>query len=168
MQQTGEPFVSQYVVTAMKTVIPKGLPTVAAMKEQITPLVKNRKKGEVLKAKIGAVTDLNTLAGQYNSKIDTATGVTFNASFVPNLGNESKVVGTAFTTAVGAMSPAIVGESGVFVLKVTKKDPISNSPVDKNVLRQQLAGGQKNNVRSSLMRSLKKKTDVEDNRSKFF
>jgi peptidyl-prolyl cis-trans isomerase D len=168
MQQTGEPFVSQYVVGALKTVVPKGLPTVAAMKEQLTPLVKNRKKGEALKAKLGTVTDLAALAGQYSSKIDTAVGVTFNATFVPNLGQESKVIGAAFTTAVGAISPVIVGESAVIVLKVTKKEPIANSPVDKTVLRQQLAGNQKNMVRSSLMRSLKKKVDIEDNRSKFF
>ena len=168
MQQQGEPFVSQYVVAAMKTVIPKGLPSVAAMKEQLLPVVKNRKKGEVLKAKLGAVSDLSALAGQYSSKIDTAVAVTFNANFIPNLGSESKVVGAAFTTPVGSISPVIVGETGVFVLKVTKKEPVTNSPVDKTVLRQQLAANQKNTVRSVLMRSLKKKTDIEDNRSKFF
>lgn len=168
MQQQGEPFVSQYVVAAMKTVIPKGLPSVAAMKEQLLPVVKNRKKGEVLKAKLGAVSDLAALAGQYSSKIDTAVAVTFNANFIPNLGSESKVVGAAFTTPVGSISPVIVGETGVFVLKVTKKEPVTNSPVDKTVLRQQLAANQKNTVRSVLMRSLKKKTDIEDNRSKFF
>ncbi len=131
-------------------------------------MVKNQKKCEILKTKIGTVSDLNALAGQYSGKVDTASGVTFNASFIPNMGGESKVVGAAFTTAVGAISPAIIGEGGVFVLKVTKKDPISNSPVDKTVLRQQLASNQKNAVRSSLMRSLKKKLDIEDNRSKFF
>ena len=168
MQQQGEPFVSQYVVAAMKTVIPKGLPTVAAMKEQLLPFVKNRKKGEVLKAKVGAVSDLAALAGQYSSKVDTAVAVTFNANFIPNLGSESKVVGAAFTTPVGSISPVIIGETGVFVLKVTKKEPVANSPVDKTVLRQQLAANQKNTVRSILMRSLRKNTDIEDNRSKFF
>ena len=117
---------------------------------------------------MGTVSDLNALAGQYSSKIDTAVGVTFNATFVPNLGNESKVVGAAFTTAVGSVSPVIVGEGGVYVLKVTKKEPVTNSPVDKTVLRQQLAGTQKNTVRTALMRNLKKKVDIEDNRSKFF
>jgi peptidyl-prolyl cis-trans isomerase D len=168
MQQQGEPFVSQYVVAALKTIIPKGLPSVAAIKEQVTPLVKNRKKGEALKTKIGTVSDLSALVAQFNSKVDTATAVTFNANFVPNMGQEAKVIGAAFTTPVGSISPAVIGESGVFVLKVTKKDPISNSPVDKSVLRQQLAAGSKNTVRSSLMRSLKKKVTIEDNRAKFF
>ncbi len=168
MQQTGEPYVSQYVVGALKTIVPKGLPTVAAMKEQLTPLVKNRKKGEALKAKLGTVNDLTALAGQYSSKIDTATGVTFNATFVPNLGAESKVIGAAFTTALGAVSAPIVAEGAVYVLKVTKKEPITNSPVDKTVLRGQLVANQKNTVRGVLIRNLKKKVDVTDNRSKFF
>jgi peptidyl-prolyl cis-trans isomerase D len=168
IQQTGEPFVSQYVVGALKTIVPKGLPTVASMKEQLTPVVKNRKKGEAIKAKLGTVSDLSAVAGQYSSKIDTAVGVTFNANMVPNLGNESKVVGAAFTTPVGAISPAIIGEGGVYVLKVTKKEPVANSPVDKNMLRTQLAMNQKNTVRNFLLKSLRKKEDITDNRSKFF
>ncbi|MBL7816297.1 MAG: peptidylprolyl isomerase [Saprospiraceae bacterium] len=168
MQQQGEPYVSQYVVAALKNIIPKGLPTVAAVKEQLTPIVKNRKKGEALKTKIGSVSDLNALVSQYNTKVDTAVGVTFNATFVPNMGSEAKVIGTAFTVPVGSVSPTVVGETGVYVLKVTKKDPITNSPVDKTVLRQQLGGNQKNMVRSTLLRSLKKKEDIEDNRAKFF
>ena len=168
IQQTGEPFVSEYVVASLKTVMPKGLPSVANLKEQLMPLVKNRKKGEVLKTKMGTVSDLNALVSTYSTKIDTAIGVTFNANQVPNLGSESKVIGAAFTTPVGSISPAIIGETGVVVLKVTKKDPIVNSPVDKNVLRQQLAATQKNSIRNTLMRSLKKKSKIEDNRSKFF
>ena len=168
MQQQGEPFVSQYLVVALKTVVPKGLPTVASIKEQLLPLVKNRKKGEALKAKIGTVSDLNALVAQYSTQLELATGVTFNATFIPNVGSEPKVIGAAFTTPVGSISPAIVGESGVFVLKVTKKDAVANSPVDKTVLRQQLVANQKNTVRGTLIRSLKKKLDIEDNRSKFF
>ena len=168
MQQQGEPFVSQYIVAALKTVVPKGLPTVASVKEQLMPLVKNHKKGEALKAKIGSVSDLSALAGQYSSQVEYATGVTFNATFIPNLGSEPKVIGAAFTTPLGSISPAIIGENGVFVMKVTKKEPIANSPVDKTVLRQQLVANQKNIVRGAVIKGLKKKVSIEDNRSKFF
>ena len=168
MQQTGEPYVSQYVVAAVKSISPKGVPSVANVREQLTPLVKNRKKGEALKAKIGTVSDLNALVGAYNTKIDTAKGVTFNATFVPNLGNESKVIGSAFNVPVGNISAPIVGESAVYVLKVVKREPLTNSPVDKKVLQQQLGGNMKQAIRGVLVRSLKKKADIVDNRSKFF
>jgi peptidyl-prolyl cis-trans isomerase D len=168
IQQQGEPFVSQYVVAGLKNVQPKGLQTVANLREQLTPMVRNRKKGEILKAKIGTVSDLNALASQFNSKIDTAVGVTFNANFVPNLGQEPKVMGVAFSTPVNSISAPIVGESAVCVVKVVNKLTLTNSPVDKNVLRQQASNTIKQMARGFVLKALRKENDITDNRSKFF
>lgn len=167
LREAGDAYNSRYVVGALKNIVPKGLPTVATLKEQLTPYVKNRKKGEVLKAKINA-TDLPSLAAQFNAKVDTAKGVTFNATMVPNLGSESKLIGAAFTTEVNQLTKAVIGESGVLVAKVTDKRTITDSPVDKNVLRQQMVGQMKGQVRGFLLRSLKKNATITDNRSKFF
>jgi peptidyl-prolyl cis-trans isomerase D len=167
MREEGEGYNSRYVIAGLKSITPKGLPAVKDIKEQLTPFVKNKKKGEVLKSKITAQ-DLNTVAGQFNAKIDTARGVTFNANFVPNLGAEPRVLGTAFTTEIGQTSKAVVGESGVFVLSVDAKNPIANSPVDKNVLRQQLVTPVMNTLRGTLVRALRKNSSITDNRMKFF
>ena len=102
------------------------------------------------------------------AKVDTAKGVTFNATMVPNLGSESKLIGAAFTTEVNQLTKAVIGESGVLVAKVTDKRTITDSPVDKNVLRQQMVGQMKGQVRGFLLRSLKKNATITDNRSKFF
>ena len=168
MQQQGEPFVSQYVIAGLKSIAPKGLQSVANVREQLTPIVRNRKKGEILKGKIGTVSDLNALASQYNAKIDTASGVTFNANFVPSLGQEPKVMGVAFSTPVNSISAPIVGESGVCVVKVVNKTTLTNSPVDKNVLRQQVTGNIKQMARNFLLKTLRKENEVTDNRAKFF
>jgi peptidyl-prolyl cis-trans isomerase D len=168
IQQQGDPFTSQYVLAGLKTIQPKGLQSVANVREQLTPMVRNRKKGEILKAKIGTVSDLNALAAQYNTKIDTAVGVTFNANFVPNLGQEPKVMGVAFSTPVNSISAPIIGESGVCVLKVVNKQTLTNSPVDKNVLRQQATATVKQTARNMLLKTLRKENDITDNRSKFF
>jgi peptidyl-prolyl cis-trans isomerase D len=168
IQQQGEPYISQYVLAGLKTIQPKGLQSVANVREQLTPMVRNRKKGEILKTKIGTVSDLNALASQYNTKIDTAVGVTFNANSVPNLGQEPKVMGVAFSTPVNSISAPIVGESGVCVLKVVNKQTLTNSPVDKNVLRQQASANIKQMARGFLIRTLRKENTVTDNRAKFF
>jgi peptidyl-prolyl cis-trans isomerase D len=168
IQQQGEPFVSQYVVATLKAIAPKGLGTVAALKEQLTSAVRTKKKVEVLKAKMGNPSDLNAVASQYNSKIDTAFGVTFNATFLPKIGTEPRVLAAAFTNEIGKVSAPIAGESGVFVIKVNNRQTLTNSPVDKTALRQQLSGNIKNMVRGSLMRNLRKNASVTDNRSKFF
>ncbi len=167
LREQGEAYNSKYVVAALKSVIPKGFPSVKDLKDQLTPYVKNRKKGEVLKSKITS-SDLNAIAAQFNSKIDTAKGVTFNATFIPNLGAEARVIGSAFTTETGQVSKPIAGDNGVYVLKVTNKTNIDNSPVDKNVLRQQMASPIKGQIRGTILRSLRKKADLVDNRSKFF
>jgi peptidyl-prolyl cis-trans isomerase D len=168
IQQQGEPFVSQYVIAGLKSIAPKGLQSVANVREQLTPIVRNRKKGEILKAKIGTVSDLATLAGQYNTKIDSAVGVTFNANVVPGIGQEPKVMGVAFSTPVNSISAPVVGESGVCVVKVINKATLTNSPVDKNVLRQQVSGNIKQMARGFLIKTLRKENDITDNRSKFF
>ena len=168
IQQQGEPFVSQYVIAGLKSIAPKGLQSVANVREQLTPIVRNRKKGEILKTKIGTVSDLATLAGQYNTKIDSAVGVTFNANVVPSIGQEPKVMGVAFSTPVNSISAPIVGESGVCVVKVINKTTLTNSPVDKNVLRQQVSGNIKQMARGFLLKTLRKENDITDNRSKFF
>ena len=169
LRQQGEGFNSKYVVIALKSIIPKGIPSVKDIKDQLTPYVKNRKKAEVLKTKITNMSDLPAIASQFNAQVDTAKGVTFNATFVPNLGSEAKVIGTAFTSDVNQVIKPVVGESGLFVMKVTNKSNIaSSSPVDKMTLSQQLSGNMKGQVRGMLLRSLRKHNAVEDNRAKFF
>ena len=114
------------------------------------------------------MSDLATLAGQYNTKIDSAVGVTFNANMVPSLGQEPKVMGVAFSTPVNSISAPVVGESGVCVVKVINKTTLTNSPVDKNILRQQVSGNIKQMARGFLIKTLRKENDITDNRSKFF
>jgi peptidyl-prolyl cis-trans isomerase D len=167
LRDPGEAYNSRYVVAAVKSIIPKGLPSVNDMKEQIMPMVKNRKKGEVLKAKFGSA-DMNTIVKDFSTRIDTAKGVTFNATFVPNLGSEPKVIGSVYTLQNGQTTKPIVGETGVFLAKLTNKNTIPNSPVDKNILRQQLVTQMKGMVRNVITRSLKKNGSITDNRYKFF
>jgi peptidyl-prolyl cis-trans isomerase D len=169
MQEQGAGYVSRYVVAALKQITPKGTPTLAAIKEQLTPFVKNKKKGDVLVARIGNNTDLATLSQQFNTTIDTASGVTYNATFVPKLGSEPKLMGSIFSKPeVGRTSAAIAGETAAFVARITNKQVIENGPVDKNALRQQLGAPAKQQVRGYLMRSLRKNSEVTDNRAKFF
>ncbi|NJN34805.1 MAG: hypothetical protein HC817_11685 [Saprospiraceae bacterium] len=174
IRENGEGYNSRYVVAGLKNILPKGLPSVSVVKEQITPLVKNRKKGEALAAKINS-TDLNALAAQFNTKIDTSRGISFNSQFIPNLGAETKVVGAAFTTEVGQVTKPIVGETGVFIAKVVNKG--NTQPMgDKTQLREQLTNDARNRVmspdqrtgRQMLIKGLAKKADIKDNRLKFF
>ncbi|MEO0043790.1 MAG: hypothetical protein RL329_3238 [Bacteroidota bacterium] len=162
-------YVSKYVLIGLKTTQAKGIPTVASIKEDLTPLVKNRKKGEILRGRMKtAGTDLNAIATSYNVKIDTAKGATFNAPFIPGVGNEPMVAAAAFTTAMNGVSQPILGETGVFVVMPAQKGAAPEAPADKSALRNQLTMGVKSQVRGKLVQALRKKAAITDNRAQFF
>jgi peptidyl-prolyl cis-trans isomerase D len=165
----GDNFVSTYAVGVLKSIVPKGIPSVAAAKEDpaIANAVRNKKKAEKLTAQLGNPSDLVALAQQFNTKVDTAKGVTFNANFIPNMGSEPKVIAAAFATPVGGVSAPIAGASGVFVLKVVNRAP-TTTPADREQLRKQMASTISSSVRSKMMNSLKKGTKIEDNRAVLF
>jgi peptidyl-prolyl cis-trans isomerase D len=167
LREQGASYNSKYVVAALNKIVSKGIPSVDAIKDQIAPLVKNRKKGEVLVSKI-TTSDLNAIATQFNTRVDSAKGVTYNATFVPNLGSEPRLLGSVFTTDVNQVTKPIIGESAVYVARVSSKTTLQNSPVDKSVLRQQLLAGMKGQARGFLSKGLRKNVTIADNRAKFF
>ena len=60
-------------------------------RDQIEPIVKNLKKGEVINGKATSK-DLNALASTFGVKVDTITGASFSQTFVPKLGSEPNVL----------------------------------------------------------------------------
>jgi peptidyl-prolyl cis-trans isomerase D len=175
LREANDSYNNRYVVAGMKQILPLGALPLKTVKENITPQVKNIKKGEIIKSKINS-SDLNAIAAQFGSKVDTATGVTFNVNFIPNIGNEQRVLATAFGTAEGQVSKPIVGELAVYVVKVVKKETIANTPINQESLRAQALSEIKNRIaqpdqrsgRTMLMRALYKHDGVVDNRLKFY
>lgn len=150
-------------IAALKSVLAPGLPKPADVKEEVIEVVKNRKKAEVLKGKVGSNKDLAGLAGQYQTKIDTARQVTFASSYVPQLGQEPKVIGRIFALEQGGTTDAIAGNGGVYVATVMNKIPavpIADLSQLKNQMNQQARGM----VRGRLLTGLKNKADIKDNR----
>ncbi len=167
LSDAGEAYPNKYIVPALKTISPKGPQSLADLREQILPVVKNRKKGELLKSKIGS-TDVASVAAQYQTRVDTARNVTFNAPFVQNLGNEPKFVGVALSTPSGSSTPAVVGESGVFVGQVISKDAMASAPNSKEMMQKSLSSSAVQSLKAVIVKALRKNTTVTDNRSKFF
>ena len=158
-------FDSKYLVAGLKSITPAGSPTVAALKlnPEAEMLVKNRKKGEVIVAKIKGATDLAALAAQYEGKVDTAR----NSSFMQG-GSEPRVVGTVFNTAKGALSAPVIGTNGVYVVSPLTDKPQMQLPPDLTMFRRQMSSTAVSAVKTGLMTALKKSAKTEDFRSKFF
>ena len=158
---------NQITIAGLRSIQPKGLASVEAVREDVTLTLTNKKKAERLISEIGNTTDIYALATKYNVKVDTATRVNFTTSFLQQMGNEPKVIAAAFGTEQNATSKPIVGNGGVYVVKTTGRAPSIGEP-DIAFFREQVSSVSRNNVTSFLMESLKKSAKIKDNRFTFF
>lgn len=159
-------YTNKYVVAGLVSKQQAGLPSVANIKSEIEQLVMNKKKGEMIKSKISG-SDLGSIAQQFGTKVDTARSVNFNATFIPNVGVESKVIGEAFSLEQGQTSEPVIGQSGVFVLQVMSK-PTASQPNNIPQLRRNMANPVRQQVPGQLIQAMKKNASIEDNRSRFY
>ncbi|MEO5581829.1 MAG: peptidylprolyl isomerase [Saprospiraceae bacterium] len=158
---------NQITIAGLKSIQDKGLASVATAKEDIVLILINKKKAEKIIKEIGNTADIYALATKYSVKVDTATNVNFSTSFLPQMGNEPKVVAVAFGTEKNATSKPIIGNGGVFIVKTVGRTP-SVGQADLMFFREQAGSVSKNNVQSFFMESLKKSAKISDNRFKFF
>lgn len=154
---------TKLAIASLKSVLPAGMPSVADVKEEITDIVKSRKKGEILKGKVAGNKDISALASQYQSKLDTAKAVALASNFVPNLGQEPKVLGNAFKLNQGDISEPIVGSGGVYVLNILSKTA-AVAPTDVTQIKNQTMQSARGMVRGRYINGLRNKSKYEDNR----
>ena len=163
----GEYHTSRYIIAGLRAVLPAGLPSVGDVKEDIEADVKNVKKGDAIKAKIGTSKDLNAIASMYGMKVDTVKQIAFGAPFIPNVGNEAKLTANLFKQQQGGTTDAVVGRNGVYMASVLNRAS-AVAPADLSSLQKQFASETRNVVRGRLIDSMKKKSKVKDFRADFF
>ena len=151
------------VIATLKKTNPKGLLSIEDAKIQVEPIVRNKKKTEMIKAKMKG--SLEAMAKANATTVQTATDLTMANPSIPAAGQEYKVVGMAFATAVNKLSDIIEGNSGIFVVrtKTVVKAPASLDlkPFIAKVKQQNA------NAANGVMAALKSDADIEDNRSNF-
>jgi peptidyl-prolyl cis-trans isomerase D len=97
--------------------------------------------------------------------------IMFSSPFIPNVGQEPKVIGASFNKAlVGKISPAIVGNGGVFVIKVEGQSAITTTAGDIGQQQAEMIVNLRRAYSNPTMINevLKKTVTIKDNRHKFF
>lgn len=120
---------NNYVVAAVTEVLEEGTMPVEKARATVEPLLRNRKKAEVLQAKVGNVTTLEAAAAAWGGKpVEVADSLRMSGGPNTSIGFEPRVIGTAFNAAnLGkVVNTAIPGMNGVFVVRV---DQQSTTPV---------------------------------------
>ena len=152
------------IIAKLKKVNEEGLTPVEDARPGIEPILKNKKKAEILKAKMKG-NSLDAVAKASGSAVQQAVDITLENANLPNVGQEKKVVGTAFSTAVNKISAPIEGNSGVYVVqtKVITKAPVLKSHADYIAkVKSQVSG-----YSGRVIPALKDEAEIEDNRIKF-
>jgi len=157
---------NKYVLAGLKSIEPAGLRSVANAMDEIAPLIRNEKKGAVIADRLSGK-GIEAAAAEYGVNIESASGVGFNANFVPSLGQEPNVIAQAFGSDLNSTSNAIVGNSGVFIVKPTFKAEAGQS-ANLPSFRTSNSNTVRGTVGQKLIDSMKKLANVEDSRFTFF
>ena len=154
------------MVAALEKIIAAGNPSVADVKSQIEADVMNAAKAKILTGKISG-TDLNAIAGKFESSVDSVSNASFSSTFLKGLGNEPKVVATALNLETGSVSKPITGSNGVYVVKVLNKTD-AGATANIPTLRTQVSRPYQTQVAGQLLESMKSGMDIKDNRSIYY
>lgn len=156
----------KYVIVYLDKIIEKGLRNAKNSREELEMVVRNNLKGKKIAAMIKSK-DLQAVADQFQLKIDTASNITFDSRFVPNMGFEPKIISEIFNGKVNTVAGPIVGYSGTFMVKPTSITKPSTKP-DIAIEQKNQTDRLKGEISYRIMEELLKKVKVFDNRKKFF
>jgi peptidyl-prolyl cis-trans isomerase D len=159
------------VVPLLTRIYEKGTMSVDKARPLVESILRNQEKAKIIKAKLSNAQTVEAAAQATGQPVSKSDSILFSSSFIPNVGQEPKVIGASFykTFQTKASGP-IVGNGGVFVIKVENVSALPNSGTD--VQQQQLEMTQAQQRAFSdpriINEILKKSVKITDNRHQFF
>lgn len=155
-----------YAIVQMTGVYEEGLKTVEDASTTVLPILRKEKKAaQLISANTGK--SIEAIAKDNSVSVSNASALTVKSPTIPGAGREPTVVGTAFAMNEGETSELLEGESGVFIISVTKKEEapkLENYSTFANTIKTANAG----KVNTAVYNALKKAADIEDKRAIFY
>ncbi|MBT8308182.1 MAG: SurA N-terminal domain-containing protein [Maribacter sp.] len=155
-----------YAIVQMTGVYEEGLKTVEDASTTVLPILRKEKKAaQLISANTGK--SIEDIAKDNSVSVSNASALTVKSPTIPGAGREPTVVGTAFAMNEGETSELLEGESGVFIITVTKKDEapkLENYSTFANTIKTANAG----KVNTAVYNALKEAADIEDKRAIFY
>jgi hypothetical protein len=165
---------SVYVIAALKDISKKGYMSIEQAQQlpAVTYAVTRDKKAELLKDKLNkyaaGASDLYSVYQKIYAEdtlvsYDTVYGLTFNSRVYGQGGMESDIVGSVFGLRTAAISKAIKGFSGVYLLNVSSDEKADPEGMV-YPFKMQLEQGFQQGLQQSVSAALQKLADIDDNR----
>jgi peptidyl-prolyl cis-trans isomerase D len=161
----------RFVIAVLAGARAEGTAALEDVRPQVEAEVRKIKKAEQIMAKMKEPATLEAAAAATNQPVLTAEGVSFGSPFVAALGPEPRIAGAAFNKAWGTAkaSAPIQGTSGVYVIKVNNYVDVQQPAYDYKTQRDAVERDTRQMVDQLLFPLiLKKKSEVKDDRAKFF
>jgi len=157
-----------YVVAVVTEVLKEGTQPVEKARPAVESALRNKKKTEILKQKVGKITTLEAVAAAWGGKqIETLDSLRFSGSNA-TLGYEPRVTGAIFNPASkGKVMPEVLeGQSGAYVVRV---DNVTSTPVTAGSVADQrkMMADQKKGMINPIA-ALKSAATIKDNRANIY
>ncbi len=168
LQEDEKKYVNRYVIAGLSEIVPKGIASVEAFKDQLKGELIKKKKFEVIKQKLGQFSSLEPNLGGYIYEMDTVSSLSPFSGYIPNLGEEPKALVALAKLEEGQTSPALQGQNGVYIFKVLKKELSTNTSPNYDAIRKFYVHPAKTAATAFVLQAMKKSYKIKDNRSKFY
>jgi len=155
-----------YIIAQISNIVNEGLISVDNATLTAVPKVRNQKKAEIIINQNRKIKSLEELASANNTAIKKALALNQKSGTVSGAGREPLVVGIAFGTELNNISDLIIGENGIYKIKVTKKEKSSDLETYSSYKNQLLSS--RSLSQSVLYQSIKESAEVVDNRSTYY
>ena len=155
-----------YLVAMLTSINPEGLMSIDKASITAIPKIRNEKKAKMIMDKIKG-RSIDDISSSQNQTIQTALAVNMKNPVLSGTGNEPNVVGHAFGIDEGVTSKGIIGNNGVFYVKVDRikyANVMSNYQNYMNFLNSITLGSYNSKVYEALLES----AEIEDNRHLFY
>ena len=109
-----------YVVGVVTEINEEGTQSIGKARNTVEPVLRNRKKAELIKKQLGTISTLEAAASVLGKTVESADSVRMSSSQALAFGYEPKVIGAAFNpnNRGKVVNEAIAGSGGVFVVRV--------------------------------------------------
>ena len=156
-----------YVVVKINEIKDKGVLDIDDVRKEITYEILNKKKAELIINDNSNLLSLEEFAAKNELEVITANAINQKSATIVGSGEEPYIVGKAFGLDEFKTSKLLIGNSGIFMLKVTKKT-IAEDLSDYSQLASKLQSEERENLPSLIISALENTAEIQDNRSIYY
>ena len=162
-----------YLIAQVTGMVDEGVSNVQDVSYKVLPMVLKSKKADFIISKNDNSLSIEKIAEMNGVDVRKALALNQKNATITESGLEPLVIGSSFGTSLNQTSDFIIGENGVYKLKVLnrKETGFKDNSIDANFIvsyKNQLLNSNRTSAFARVYESLKENAEVSDNRSIYY